>query len=400
MKIRLDARVLMDVNYSGISEYAANLLSALLKINKKNQYQLYYNSFISPEESLKKFTSENSVLIGTRYPNKLFNYLLQKLFAWPKLDKNLKGKGSVDLFFAPHLNFISLKKDTKFILTVHDVSFLRYPEFFSWRKNIWHKLLGIKKLIRRANQIVAVSENTKADLIELLGINPEKIEVIYSGNNYSLKDKHEAEVKNSSVGENGLNYLKTNNIRPGYFLYLGNIEPRKNISGLITAYNLWRSKQVEAESHQLVLAGKKGWRYRRIFRDWKKSPYKQDIKFLGYVNNQEKAWLFQKASAFVYPSFYEGFGFPPLEAMYFDLPVVSSNVSSLPELLGDSALLINPYNPEEIAEALEIITKDKVLRERLIKKGGERVAEFSWEKAAQKYLELFTKLHDNQNERR
>ncbi|HPY08428.1 MAG: glycosyltransferase family 4 protein [Patescibacteria group bacterium] len=405
MKIRLDARVLMDKNYSGISEYTANLLSALLKIDKQNHYELYYNSFKSPVERLQKFTGENSQLIGTRYPNKLFNYLLQKILAWPKLDKVSTSEGKVDLFFTPHFNFISLKAGTKFVLTVHDVSFLRYPEFFSWRKNIWHKLLGVKKLIRRADQIIAVSENTKADLIELLGVNPEKVTVIYSGNNFGDNEQgdergnrqnNEQEAENKLAGENELNYLKTNNLRPGFFLYLGNIEPRKNISGLIKAYNRWRLQQPETENRQLVLAGKKGWRYRRIFKDWKQSPYQADIKFLGYVDKKVKEYLFKQASAFIYPSFYEGFGFPPLEAMYFGTPVVSANVSSLPEILGDSALLIDPYNLDEIVEALEIITKDKLIRERLIKKGRERASEFTWDKAARKYLEIFTQLNDRQ----
>lgn len=383
MKIGIDARVLMDKHYSGVSEYLANLLSNMLEKDKENDYRLFYNSFKKPSDKLNAWEKENSKLKGTRYPNKFFNYCLQKIFSYPKLDKFL---GETDLYFAPHFNFISLSEGAQFVITVHDISFLRYPEFFSRRKNFWHNALRIKKTLNRANKIVAVSENTKKDLIEVLNIPEEKIVVIHSGCNYSSPNIS----KDNEVEE----FLKSRGIKRRFILFIGNIEPRKNIINLIEAYNLLRKDSEELKEVQLVIAGAPGWKHKKIFSAWKDSPYKDDIKFLGYVEKKEKEYLYQRASLFAYPSFYEGFGFPPLEAMSYKVPVVSSNVSSLPEILGNSAILVDPYQSGEIKDAMAMLLTDRELRSSLIERGIEKAKEYSWEKTAHKYLELFKELNN------
>jgi glycosyltransferase involved in cell wall biosynthesis len=383
MKIGVDARVLMDRNYSGVSEYTANLLSAILRQDKENKYSLFYNSFKKQEARLQIWKTANTEIIGTHYPNKLFNYCLQKCFHYPKFDKIL---GGVDIFFAPHLNFLRVSSGAKLVVTVHDLSFLRYPEFFSCRKNIWHKAIGVVHLLKRADKIVAVSENTKHDLVEILKIAADKIEVIYSGNNFLAAPLSDAEKDK---------FFSKNNLQPGFIFSVGNIEPRKNISGLIKAYEGLRARRSDLKP-QLVLAGAKGWKHRQIFKTWKNSPYQKDIKFLGYISPAEKATLFAAAAVFAYPSFYEGFGFPPLEALGAGVPVVSSNVSSLPELLGGAALLVNPYRAEDISEALELILSDNNLRAKLITDGKQQAVLFTWEKAAQAYLELFKKINEEE----
>jgi glycosyltransferase involved in cell wall biosynthesis len=381
MKIGVDIRVLMDKNYSGISEYTANLLSEILKQDKDNQYKLFYNSSSGRQERLERWNQNNSSVVVTSYPNKLFNYFLQKICSRPKIDEII---GGADIFFAPHFNFLNVNKNTKLIVTVHDLSFLRYPEFFSKRKNIWHKALNVKKLLNRADVIVAVSENTLHDLIELAKIPAEKIKVIYSGNNYDPLTVDSNQVNN---------LLAKKGLKSGYILSVGNIEPRKNISGLIKAYEELREKNPNINV-QLVLAGAKGWKYKKIFSAWVKSKYKDDIKFLGYVDAGEKKCLYSGAALFVYPSFYEGFGFPPLEAMNLCVPVVSSNVSSLPEVLGGAALLVNPFKFEEIAEAMKLILTNDNLRNKLIQAGKEKASAFTWEKTAQEYLKLFKDLNE------
>lgn len=375
MKIGVDIRVLMDNYYSGVSVFTLNLLKSLMEKDKLNTYHFFYNSFKKKNIEL-PFKSEN--IVQTFYPNKIFNYFLQKSFSYPKLDKVL---GGVDLFYLPHINFTSFSKGLKKVITIHDLSFLRYPEFFSQRKNFWHKSINISRKIKDFDKIIAVSENTKNDLIELLGVEEDKIEVIYSGISKVL----EPEIDFSD------NHLSQKyNIKGSYILYLGTIEPRKNIITLIKAYNLLR----EAGFNQkLVLAGSWGWKTRDIKREWLKSKYSSDIIFTGYVPEEEKALFYSQADLFVYPSFYEGFGFPPLEAMQFSLPVISSNVSSLPEVLADSALLINPDKVDDLLEAMKIVLSDKNLREELKTRGLSRVKLFTWEQSALNYLKVFEKVY-------
>jgi glycosyltransferase involved in cell wall biosynthesis len=396
MKIGIDARVLMDEYYSGVSEYAANLLNAIFALDSDNEYKLFYNSWQNLDERFKPWNRSNSRVIGSHIPNKIFNYLGQKIFSGPKIDRTL---GGVDIFWSPHFNFTSLDKKTKRIVTVHDLSFLRYPEFFSLRKNIWHQALGVKKILREADIIIAVSENTKQDIVELIGITPEKVKVIYSGNNTVKGNMTEDErvLFNNEATE----FLKKNKLTGRLALYLGTIEPRKNIAGLISAYNKLRDKDKLSGSSKfddlkLVLAGANGWRNKKIYDEWNKSSYKNDIVFLGYISQKEKEILYASSAVFVYPSYYEGFGFPPLEAMTYGLPVICSNISSLPEVVGDAALMINPFEIREITNALEIILSDEALRQSFIKKGYTRALMFTWEKTAQEYLEVFKELHDKE----
>ncbi len=380
MKIGVDIRVLMDEYYSGISEYTANLLSALLSSGKEHEYKLFYNSWKNLENRLRPWSGDRAQVLGTHYPNKIFNYFLQKIFKYPKLDQAL---GGVDIFWSPHLNFSSFSKKAKKIITVHDLSFLRYPDFFSGRKNFWHSALAVKKLLGRYDHVVAVSENTKNDLIELVGLSPEKISVIYSGNNLIRREVSDVEANE---------FFKARGISGRYFLFLGNIEPRKNIGRLITAYNEFRSRHPEYGDLKLILAGAPGWKNKQIYEEAIQSPFKTDIIFLGYISQKEKEILYSRATIFTYPSLYEGFGFPPLEAMTYGVPVVCSNVSSLPEVVGDAALTINPYKPEEITQAWEIILGSAKIKSDLIAKGLKRAELFSWSKAAPEYLKLFSDL--------
>lgn len=377
MRIGVDIRALMDEHYSGVSEYTANLLSALLRQDPENEYFFFYNSFRDLSGRFPKWPEGKARIIGCHYPNKIFNYLLQKIAAYPKLDRIL---GGVDLFLSPHFNFSRLSPVPRKIVTVHDLSFLRYPRFFSVRKNLWHRALGVKSILRRADRIVAVSENTKNDIIELAGVPAEKVRVIYSGNNAGPKEASEEEAGR---------FLAERNISQDFLLYLGTIEPRKNLVGLIKAFDELRSRGDRYRNLKLVLAGGKGWKSRKIYRAREKSAYRDDIIFLGYISKKDKEILYSKATVFVYPSFYEGFGFPPLEAMSYGLPVVCSNVSSLPEVVGDAAILINPDKAEEIATAIGLILSDSELRARLAEVGRKRAGMFSWDKAAAEYLELF-----------
>lgn len=380
MNIGIDARVLMDKEYSGISEYVYYLLKELLNRDDDNKYILYYNSFKKINPEIFNWCNHKVIFKKTSWPNKIFNYLLQKFFSWPKLDI---VTGNPDVFWSPHFNFSSFgNNDTKKILTVHDLSFLRYPEFFSFRKNFWHHSLAIKKMVKKYDYLVAISENTKKDLIDLLGVPEEKIFVIYSGLNYDSDrlDKKQAE-----------DFIKKHNLSQKFLFYLGAIEPRKNVSGLIESYNLLRDRHLPLTEYQLVLAGASGWKNKHIYKKASNSLYQEDIKFLGYVSRAERNWLYNNASLFIYPSYYEGFGFPPLEAMSHGLPVITSDVSSLPEVTAGAALNVNPYSSLDIARAMETLLLDDNLRADYSQQGIKRAKIFEWRKTADNYLKLFTK---------
>lgn len=380
MIIGVDIRTLMDARYSGVSEYTLNLIKGILKLDTANEYRLFYNCFGSCP-GLPQFNFENAKPVKYNYPNKILNYLFFKFFNLPKIDRELQ----TDVFFMPHINFIGLSSAGKSLITVHDLSFLKYPEFFSWRKNFWHQMINVKKLIKRFDLVVAVSENTKRDIVELCGIAESKIRVIYPGLG--------AEFINIKITGDKLADIKIKyNLPDKYILYLGTIEPRKNVDGIIRAYNQLRiicaGRRNELRNYKLIIAGAKGWKSKKIYQEWGRSEFKDDIKFLGYVDSMDKVHLYNLASVFVYPSFYEGFGFPPLEAMASSAPVITGNVSSLPEVVGEAAVLVDPYNINEIALAMETVLSDENLRNKLVKRGLEKAAQFSWRKTAEEYLNI------------
>ncbi|MDP2736262.1 MAG: glycosyltransferase family 1 protein [bacterium] len=379
MKIGIDIRTLMDARYSGVSEYAFNLISEILKLDNKNNYQLFYNCF-GDCLNIPEFFGKKVKVIKYNYPNKILNYLFFKFFNYPKIDKEL----DVDIFFMPHINFIGLSSGSKSLLTIHDLSFLKYPEFFSWRKNFWHKMINVKRLIKRFDCVVAVSENTKRDIIELCGVDENKIKVIYAGVGEEFR---------KSADERKLVEVKSKyNLPDKFILYLGTLEPRKNVDGIIRAYNEIRNKNHALDNIKLVIAGGRGWKSDNIYKEWERSKFKDDIKFLGYVDSKDKPYLYNLAGVFVYPSFYEGFGFPPLEAMASGLPVIASYAASLPEVTGDAALMVDPHNINDIARATREILTDENLKNKLIERGLLRAKNFSWENTARKYLEILNNL--------
>jgi glycosyltransferase involved in cell wall biosynthesis len=413
MNIGVDIRCLMDKEYSGVSWYTLGLLTAILKKDRNNEYYLYYNSGRDVSARLPKFEQDNVKIIATRYPNKVFNYFLQKIFHWPKIDvaavkKSPLKRGvaqysvtgcvglnndKVDIFWSPHINFSSFSKNCRKILTIYDLSFLLYPEFFSWRKNFWHRFLVLKKLIKNSDKIIAISANTKNDLMKVFKIPAEKIEVVYPGVG--------AEFRPLSAGAQNLTRLQEikekYSLPDKFILNIGSFEPRKYIAGLARAFDL-AAENPALKDYYLVLAGGAGWKNKEIFSAIARAKNKDRIKILGYVGHDERPALYNLATIFAYPSFYEGFGLPILEAMACGVPVITGDSSSLPEAAGDAALLIDSNNEKALEEAIIALAKNNELRQALIAKGLERVKLFTWQKAAKEYLEIFsTTCHPREN---
>ncbi len=376
----------MDERYSGVAEYTRLLVQHLLEQDSRNQYFLYYNSRHDVSGRLPRFDFPNARFVRTRIPNKIFHYPFLKFLGRPYFDRLVQKQTGerMDIFFMPHLNFAAWSPAVKSVVAVHDLSFYHFPEFFNWRKNLWHRLLGVRGLLRRFDQVVAFSKNSAEDIGSLTGIAPERISVIPSG--------VEAKFRKLAADDPELLATRAKYSLPDRFiLALSTVEPRKNIEGLIEAFEVLKGEQ-GSDDLKLIIAGGRGWKSAPIYRRAARSAYSSDIIFLGYVPAEDRPALYNAATVFAFPSFYEGFGFPPLEAMACGTPTVVATASCLPEVVGQGALLVDSYNPLALAEAIRNIFTDKRLAAELSAAGKVQAAIFNWNKTAKAYLDIFSNV--------
>lgn len=382
MKIAIDLRSLGEGRRSGVEEYVLNIVQNLLKIDNVNTYFLFKSGFRNqPVVSNFFYNSYNKVSEKKlKIPNRLFNLSL-KLLREPLLDL---VSGQPDIFFMPNINIGPVSDWCKKIITFHDLSYEIYPEHFSIKRRWWHKFIDPQRRAKEAYKIIAISDSTKNDLINLYDISPEKIKVIYSGVDEKFQPVLWSDVR--------LARIKQKYHLPDFFiLYFGAIEPRKNIIGLIKAFEQLKDRHNNKKNLKLVIAGIKGWLFDKIIKTAKDSRYAGDIIFTGFVEDQDKLYVYNLASVFVYPSFYEGFGFPPLEAMACGLPTITSHVSSLPEVVGNGAIMIDPYNTDEITQAMDLCLSSEDLKSELKERGLTQAKKFSWQKTVRETLEWITK---------
>ncbi len=402
LSIGIDIRVLAQGTRTGIEEYLLNLLPSLLTMDPNIQYKLFYNGLRKVKLDYSWLDLPNVELKAFKYPNRVLDTCSQ-LFNWPKIDKFL---GEVDVFFSPHFLPIAVSKNCKRMITFHDLSFKQYPQFFSTSRRIWHFLTFPKLQAKRADKILADSFSTKEDLVDVYNIDPRKIEVVHLGIKHNFKPISKENPKIKQV-------IRKYNLPENFILYFGTIEPRKNLISLIKAFELLKRKSLGSslettwkgfegvvkgkqknkfDDLKLVIAGSKGWIYKQIFKKVKSSVFKQDIIFTGFIEDEDKPYLYNSANAFIYPSFFEGFGFPPLEAMACGVPTIVSNTSSLPEVVGKGAIMVDPYKIEELSYVIGKVLEDKELRGDLISKGLKRAKQFDWNNTAKNILDVVYKL--------
>jgi glycosyltransferase involved in cell wall biosynthesis len=262
------------------------------------------------------------------------------------------------------------------VVAIHGSEYEYFPQYYPILFR-WYLCWSTKRAVKKAQRIIAVSESTRQDLIKFYGCRPEKIKVVHHG----------AQTQNSKLKTQNHNLKpKTKNleIKKPYILYLGRVETKKNIHGILAAYKILKEKY--GMPHQLVLAGGPGFGYEILRRALRACS--GDIKETGYVSEVEKWQLLANADLFLFPSFYEGFGLPVLEAQAMGVPVITSYNSSLPEVAGDGAVFINPENPEQIAEATNKIFEDRQFRDKIVKAGHDNIKRFSWEKCVQETLRV------------
>ncbi|MBI4121883.1 MAG: glycosyltransferase family 4 protein [Parcubacteria group bacterium] len=310
------------------------------------------------------------------YSNKLLHTKLM-LFGRPQLQAMVEQKRGVklDRIFLPNQNFFKPRPSDRLTITVHDLSFVRFPQFFTPFHRLWHRAVNLQRLVSQADQVIAVSQATANDLQALWQVPDVKIHVSALGLDPLF----------FNAPDNSAAVKAKYNLPDRYVLFLGTLEPRKNCESVIRAFD--RVAETSPETH-LILAGGWGWETDGIKKVLASAKHRNRIRLLGYVDRADKPALYRGAAVFVFPSFYEGFGFPVLEAMSQGCPVITSTASSLPELAGDAAICVPPHDVNMLAEAMQSVLHDPQSYTAMIEKAQVRSQQFRWEDTAKRFIDL------------
>lgn len=370
MKIAIDLRWLRSERFDGIARYSVEL-SKSLTAKDPSIHVLYHREDLMP--LITRHINPKAKLVKVPY-----NILtpLDFLFLPSFIRKN-----GYEVYISPNYTTSPFHSGYKVISVVHDLIPFLYKKYFasaSIKWKLFHSNETIAKMMLGTSEIVVTdSEATRTDLEELLEVNPDKVRVIYPGVDPNFKYVPRANIAD---------FLKEIGLTKAYTIFVGTLEPRKNIVRIIQAYN--QVRESGKYNGMLVLVGKKGWQYKPIFKEIEKSVFKADIKYMSYVQDSFLPALISGADVLIYPSLYEGFGLPILEGMACGTPVITSRLSSMPEVGGEAAFYIDPLSVDEIASGIDRITNDKKVREELIQKGYKQVHKFSWNKTADEVLKL------------
>jgi glycosyltransferase involved in cell wall biosynthesis len=358
MKIAIDARKWRDY---GIGTYVRNLVRHLAHLDRETTYFLLCDR---ADEAVLRDLAANFVPVVDDSDG----YSLQEHVSIPR---KLHQRG-VDLFHSPHY-VLPLLRRRKSVVTIHDCIHLLFPEYLPNRFAYRYAKMMMGSAVRRSSIVFTVSEASRRDILQFYPeADPERLQVVPNAIDETLL---------ADPGEEEMERVKERyQIRGRVVLYAGNIKPHKNLDRLISAFGLLKQKAGH-EDLKLLIIGDEINKYPSLRRRVEAAGVRQDVRFFGFVPEQTLAALYRLASVFAFPSLYEGFGLPPLEAMACGTPVVTSNMSSIPEVVGDAAVLVDPYDVAAIADGLERVLGDAALRETLVARGYERVQHFSWERS-------------------
>jgi glycosyltransferase involved in cell wall biosynthesis len=361
MRIAIDASPAAKEPRTGTELYTLYLVLALARLDQTNEYTLLLNDRVPHE-----FQGLPGNFQVRRSPQR-------RLWAQTRLPRELRRERP-DVFFAP-ANVIPFVHPPVCVTTIHDVAFRYFSQSYSAFVR-WYLDITTRFALRVAARTIAVSQATKEDLVRFYRADPARVVVIHSG--------VPVEKQEPPPREEMARALQRHGIRPPYLLFLGRLETKKNVGRIVEAFFRLKERGIP---HQLVLGGTPGVGFSQVQRLIETSPYANDVILTGYVG-EEKAALYAGADVFVFPSLYEGFGFPILEAAGYGTPVVTSRSSSLAEVAGDAALLVDPLDVEDIAHAIHQLIEDSELRSRKVEEGYERVRDFDWEKTAVEVLKV------------
>lgn len=369
MRIGYNCRFIHAARETGVERYARNLLAALVDSGSDDEFVLFGCGERKPFDS----PPPNVRLVGSC---ESWSAIARHLWEQAALPRLARESGASVLLNPINTAPVAFPRN---IIVVHDLAFLEHPEWFSGGFQRLYRMV-VPRAVRRACAVMTVSEFSKSRIVELLKVPAEKVHVVYQGKDPAFVPAEPEKVR-MVQGRLGIE-------RP-YLLYVGSITPRKNLAGVSSAFNIARSRLPE---HELVVAGVAGVQFPKVD---SRSVRADGVRCLGYTTDEDLPALYTGADALVYPSLYEGFGLPPLEAMACGTPVITSSVSSLPEVVGDAAVLIDPTNVEEIADAMVRVVTDGELAHNLRARGLERAKMFSWEETAIRTLDICRRIGDN-----
>lgn len=368
MHIGIDAHAI-GAQQGGNETYIRNLIRALAEIDAENRYTLYFNRIEAAREWTGRFPNFDVRLLPPPTP----------LIRVPVALAYELRRRPVDVL---HVQFTAPPFcPAPVVATIHDLAFEHFPETFT-RRGRMQLRLTVRRTAKNAARIITVSEFSRRDLIHTYGLAHERVVVTSNAveSHFTPQPAHANEARE---------IRRRFGIKRDYLLAVGSLQPRKNVVRLLAAYEYLRSAW-SADPPQLVLVGRPLWLYRDIFAEIGRRSWAQDVIATGYVGDEELSALYRAALVFVYPSLFEGFGLPPLEAMACGVPVVTSNTSSLPEVVGDAALLVDPADERAIAEAMLAGARNQALREKLRAAGLQRARRFSWRATAERTLAVYS----------
>ncbi len=364
MRIGIDARKLHDF---GIGTYIRNLLRQLARLDHDSQFVVL--SRPEDREALDALGVNFRAIAETAS-----NYSVAEQLKVPLALQ----REAVSLFHAPHYVLPPLVR-CRSVVTIHDCIHLMFPQYLPNRIALAYARTAISLAARRATRIITVSESSKRDILRYVDVPPEKIDVIYNAydERFGIEPREEDVVR----------VRERYQLHDEFVLYAGNVKPHKNLERLVSAFDIVRRRGLD--HLKLVIIGDEMSKYTALRRAVHKHQLHKYVRFLGYLPEETLAVMYRLAGVFVFPSLYEGFGLPPLEAMASGTPVVTSNVSSLPEVAGDAAVLVDPYDPEAIADGMYRVLTDERLRSDLRRRGVARAREFSWETSVRRVREIY-----------
>lgn len=381
MRIGIDARFYGGEQSKGLGRYTQKLIEQLVEYDQSNEYVIFLQT-----EQFEQWHFAQPHVTPVHAPYRWYT-LAEQLFMPIQI-----WRAKVDCMHFPHFN-VPLLYRKPFIVTIHDLIIMRFPTQRAttlgpllYRLKHWAGQIVMKHAIKHSWHILTVSEFSKQDIVEYYQVSPEKITVTYEA----------ADIGDSCKQQSTHAILQKYQVREPYLLYVGNAYPHKNLERLIDVVKTWK-KQYPQTHWQMVFVGKEDYFYARLKQEVWLKDVENDVVFTGFVPDAELPCLYQHARAYVFPSYYEGFGLPPLEAMAYGIPVLAARTSCLPEVLGDAALYFDPDDTSGIIEAIQEILHSDDVRSTLVEKGYRQVKKYSWKSMMEETIQVYEQFQKEQS---